>query len=84
MGGGGFLRPTLDCWPDRLHGRHWLALPQRLPCGAGEGLGMLWLKCLLAYCVLVAFGLWFGYRSQKVLPSGTSAGDDAVVPSNDK
>jgi hypothetical protein len=44
----------------------------------------LWLKCLLIYCVLVAFGLWFGYRSRKVLPTGTSSGDNAVVPSDEK
>ncbi len=28
---------------------------------------MLWLKWVLGYCVLVAVGLWFGYRSRQVV-----------------
>jgi hypothetical protein len=31
---------------------------------------MLWLKLFLGYCVLVAIGMWFGYRSRKSWPSG--------------
>ena len=42
-------------------------LPLR-PASAGE-LSMLWLKLLLAYCVLVGFGMWFGYRSRRAWPS---------------
>lgn len=30
---------------------------------------MLWLKLLLAYCVLVGIGMWFGYRSRRAWPS---------------
>jgi len=40
---------------------------------------MLWLKWVLGYCVLVAVGLWFGYRSRDVLPgreSGSPAAHD--------
>jgi hypothetical protein len=57
----------------------------RCLCGVREEPVMLWLKLLLGYCLLVAFGLWFGHRSRSVLPpqdSGlTSTQDDAVVPS---
>ena len=30
---------------------------------------MLWLKWVLGYCLLVAVGLGFGYRSRNVQPS---------------
>jgi len=29
---------------------------------------MLWLKLLLAYCVLAGIGMWFGYRSRRAWP----------------
>jgi hypothetical protein len=29
---------------------------------------MLWFKLFLGYCVLVAFGMWVGYRSRKSWP----------------
>jgi hypothetical protein len=31
---------------------------------------MLWLKLFLGYCMLVAIGMWFGYRSRKFWPCG--------------
>lgn len=31
---------------------------------------MLWLKLFLGYCVLVAIGMWLGYRSRRSWPSG--------------
>ena len=48
---------------------------------------MLWLKCLLGYCVLVAVGLWFGYRSRSVFEPPdpcTSTRDNALVGPGDK
>jgi hypothetical protein len=30
---------------------------------------MLWLKLILGYCLLVAIGMWLGYRSRKSWPS---------------
>jgi hypothetical protein len=48
---------------------------------------MLWLKWVLGYCVLVALGLWFGFRARRVFEppdSGASAPDATVVPSSHK
>jgi hypothetical protein len=48
---------------------------------------MLWLKWVLGYCLLVALGLWFGYRARRVFEPPdpcASPRDDAVVPSNEK
>jgi hypothetical protein len=41
---------------------------------------MLWLKWVLGYCVLVAVGLWFLYRSRNVLPSHEPAGAAGYDP----
>ncbi len=44
------------------------------------GARMLWLKMVLGYCVLVAVGLWFLYRSRSVLPGHDSPGKAAYEP----
>jgi hypothetical protein len=84
MGTGGFSWRTLDCWPDWPAFRGWLAFAGHARREVGEEATMFWLKCLLGYCVLLAFGLWFGYRSARVMPPGTSDGDNAVVLSKHK
>jgi len=41
---------------------------------------MLWLKLLLAYCVLVGLGMWFGYRSRRAWPSHDADEVPGTVP----
>ncbi len=41
---------------------------------------MLWLKWVLGYCVLVAVGLWFGYRSRAALPGREAASQPSYDP----
>jgi hypothetical protein len=40
---------------------------------------MLWFELFLGYCVLVAIGMWVGYRSRKSWPSPDSDASDFEV-----
>ncbi len=68
MDAGGFFVVTLIVRPHGRNLRIRVALLSLRSAWAGE-LTMLWLKLLLAYCVLVGFGMWFGYRSRRAWPS---------------
>jgi hypothetical protein len=68
MDAGGFFVVILIVRPDGRNLRIGVAWRPLRPARAGEPM-MLWLKLLLAYCVLVGLGLWFGYRSRRAWPS---------------
>ena len=76
MDAGGFFVVILIVRPHGRNLRIRVALLALRSARAGE-LMMLWLKLLLAYCVLVGFGMWFGYRSRRAWPSRDA---DEVVP----
>jgi len=67
MDAGGFFVLTLIVRPHGRNLRNRIALSPLRSARAGE-LMMLWLKLLLAYCVLVGIGMWFGYRSRRAWP----------------
>jgi hypothetical protein len=69
MDAGGFFVVTLIVRPHGRNPRIRVALPSLRSVWTGEPT-MLWFKLLLAYCVLVGFGMWFGYRSRRSWPSG--------------
>jgi hypothetical protein len=68
MDAGGYFVVTLIVRPHGRDLRFRVVLRSLRSVPAGE-LMMLWLKLLLAYCVLVGFGMWFGYRSRRAWPS---------------
>jgi hypothetical protein len=64
----GFFVVILIVRPHVQNSRIRVALLPLRSARDGE-LSMLWWKLLLAYCMLVGIGMWFGYRSRRAWPS---------------